>query len=82
MTSPLAVTQYDFSDFDGGFSHLLAKFEGEKACQDIVADLTIDLDNEVLQDVRIKLFNLCKITYECRLRESGEMTASETIDIP
>ncbi len=81
MASALAATQYDFSDFDGGISHLLAKIEGEKTTQDIVNDLTIEVDNDVLQDVRVKLFNLCKDTYECRLRESGELTTSETVEI-
>ena len=81
MATALAASQYDFSDFDGGISHLLAKIEGEKTSQDIVNDLTNEVDNEVLQDVRSKLFNLCKDTYECRLREKGEMTTSESIEI-
>ena len=80
MASGLAVSQYDFSDFDGGLSHLLAKLETKTAGQ-VVNDQANEVDADVLYEVRLKLFNLCKENYEGRLREAVIITEGESVDI-
>ncbi len=80
MAGLQSVHNFNFSDFDGGISHLLASIETKSAPQ-VVNDLAIEVDYDVLNEVRNKLFGLCKDSHECRLKEKGIIGDNESLDI-
>ena len=70
---------FNIGDYDGVISHILQKIDIE-ARNDVIAELANDADCEALQDVRTKLFLVCKKMYETQLREKEILAEGDELD--
>jgi hypothetical protein len=68
-----------FNDFDGRITHILQKMS-ISARNDIIDELAMDIEQDMLQDVRQKVFNICKELYENNLREIGVIDKDKETD--
>ncbi len=63
-----------FDEYDGGIAHILQKINhGCTSRSDVINKLSAYADEDVLQDVRLKLFNCCKSMFEANLREQNKL---------
>ena len=67
-------------DFDGRINHILGKLEREGKTE-VINELSIDVDCDVLQELRERVFNLGKETYESKLRDANEIGDEEHVDL-
>ena len=71
---------FNISDFDGVIAHILQKIDIE-ARGDVISELANDADVDALQDVRAKLFVVCKKMYEGMLRETKAIEEGVEVDL-
>ena len=76
----MARRPFTFTEFDGRISHILGKLECDGK-NEVVEELATDVEVDVLQDLRERVFVLAKDSYETALKESETIDKNETVDI-
>ncbi len=67
-------------EFDGQINHILGKLEIETKT-DVINELALDVENEVLQELRERVFLLAKASYESKLRDLDELEKGDKLEL-
>ncbi len=68
------IDWFNYFDEYGGIAHILQKINhGCTSRTDVTTELSDDADNDVLQEIRLKLFNFCKCIFEANLKEQNKL---------
>ncbi len=67
-------------DFDGRINHILGKLDREGKSE-VVNELALDVDYEVIQELRERVFILGRETYESKLKEAKELGEDDHVEL-
>ena len=76
----MAGRGFYFTEFDGRLNHILGKLERDGK-NEVVEELATEAEQDVLQELRERVFILAKDMYENALRDTGTINNEEKVDI-
>ena len=76
----MAARYFSFREFDGSINHILGKLDRDGKSE-VVDELAIDVEDDVLLELRDRVFILAKDIYENKLRETETIGIDEKVDI-